>query len=152
MTSVCDQDGCGPVLLHSSDRARTFEVRSEDERLQHVSFASSEHGWGRLETGDIVDGSLDQRLGTSDDGGRTWRLLETRCDGPDARVDGFWPVDDRLGWIACSAGGLRSRVDGLYRTRDGGETWELASPVDVLATGPDGFYDAMAFRTPRRGS
>jgi photosystem II stability/assembly factor-like uncharacterized protein len=78
------------------------------------------------------------------DGGATWQRCATPpgADQLDFRGVWAWNADDAI--VMSSGPGSSSR---LFATHDGGATWRL-----LLVNGdPDGFYDALAFRTREDG-
>jgi photosystem II stability/assembly factor-like uncharacterized protein len=81
--------------------------------------------------------------GRSDDGGVTWQMrVVPGAEELDFRdVDAF---DATMAYLMSAGPGEASRI---FKTTDGGETWELQH----TNTAPDGFFDGMAFWTPERG-
>jgi photosystem II stability/assembly factor-like uncharacterized protein len=128
----------------------TETFRNDDPNAFYdcMTFFDSRRG---LALSDPVDGKF-RILGTGD-GGRTWRVLPTG-GMPDALPGEFAFAasgtcivsaghDDA--WFATGGGGV-SRV---FRSRDGGRTWQVAStPVPSGATA--GIY-SLAFRDSRHG-
>ena len=88
-------------------------------------FVDATHGWINLSIG---AGGAGVRVGgviTTPDGGVTWQQsgIEPYPKSP----NGVWFVDAENGW-ATSASILKRGVDELYRTTDGGRTWQLLAP------------------------
>lgn len=88
-------------------------------------FVDTTHGWIDLTIG---AGGAGVRVGgviTTSDGGVTWQQsgIEPYPKSP----NGVWFVDSQNGW-ATSASLLKRGSDELYRTSDGGKTWQLLAP------------------------
>ncbi len=93
--------------------------------LQGPRFVDATHGWMVLGIG---AGGAGQRVGgviTTADGGATWQQSGVEPFPKDPR--GVWFVDVRHGW-ATSGSLVKRGPDELYRTNDGGRTWERQLP------------------------
>jgi photosystem II stability/assembly factor-like uncharacterized protein len=97
--------------------------------LQSVAFAPSEPGrvyggFGAapcIAHGERCDVPVLFSLLTSDDGGRSWTRREgTPVDTLTVTAIVVHPTDANMAWAAAAGGGI-------FRTSDGGETWEPAS-------------------------
>jgi photosystem II stability/assembly factor-like uncharacterized protein len=103
-----------------------------------------------LALSDPVDGRF--RIIATSDGGNSWHVVQT--DMPEALPGEFAfaasgqclvSTGGRRAWFA-TGGGAEARV---FRTEDGGETWEVsATPI---RSGPTAGIFALAFRDPRHG-
>jgi len=108
-----------------------------------LQFLDSEHGWflWKIPTGTQL--SVGMMLSTKD-GGRTWTELPRP---PSAH--GFSFCTPRDGWMVGSPDG-----DELWRTRDGGETWEQKTtvPPDNCKQCRPIFNGAPRFQNPVEGA
>jgi photosystem II stability/assembly factor-like uncharacterized protein len=110
-----------------------------DKWAGQVVFADAQHGWIYINAGSLHS-FLSLMLATSD-GGRTWKQLRhaPAMVGPQAVM-----VTPSEGWLFGSAESLSQdgSIEGLYVTRDGGESWQLvynmedgfAAPKDIART------------------
>ncbi len=110
-----------------------------DKWAGQVVFADAQHGWIYINAGSLHS-FLSLMLATSD-GGRTWKQLRhaPAMVGPQAVM-----VTPSEGWLFGSAESLSQdgSIEGLYVTRDGGESWQLAynmedgfaAPKDIAKT------------------
>jgi photosystem II stability/assembly factor-like uncharacterized protein len=116
-------------LLVTRDRGRTWStVRTRP--ADGVSFATEEEGWATRGF------ELTWRLEATDDGGRTWRHVASRCEGHAERAILSRPTAEH-GWIIClgrSATGFESKR--VFETTDGGHTWQLRAAVDPFTHRP----------------
>ena len=88
-------------------------------------FVDRMHGWITLSIG---AGGAGVRVGgviTTADGGVTW--LQSGIEPYPKSPNGVWFVDAQNGW-ATSGSPLKRGADELYRTSDGGKTWQLLWP------------------------
>ena len=103
-------------------------------RLRGVSAVNERVVWASGAGGTIV---------RSADGGRTWRRLTIpgteKLDFRD--IDA---IDERTAYVLSIGPGEASRI---YKTRDGGASWEL----QFQNREPKAFYDAMTFWSPKDG-
>jgi photosystem II stability/assembly factor-like uncharacterized protein len=88
-------------------------------------FVDTTHGWIELSIG---AGGAGVRVGgviTTADGGVTWQQsgIEPYPKSP----NGVWFVDAQHGW-ATSGSMVKRGTDELYRTTDGGRSWQLLGP------------------------
>jgi len=93
--------------------------------LDGPHFVDTTHGWIALSIG---AGGAGVRVGgviTTADGGVTWQQsgIEPYPKSP----NGVWFVDAQNGW-ATSGSMVKRGTDELYRTADGGKTWQLLRP------------------------
>lgn len=128
-----------PVLAPTAEPAAApkpawqRQANSSEAELRGLSVLSDKVAWASGAKGTV--------LRTID--GENWTALAV----PDAQAYDFRDIEafDANTAIVMGAGpGAASR---MYRTRDGGATWQLL----VVNKEPDGFWDAMAFWDARNG-
>ena len=113
-------------LIESTDKGESWQpISLLGEADFHVLRFSSDRVYG-------YDASND-RLLVSSDRGRNWSELDKPGPIVDLAVD---PADDRR-IIVASAGGLE---EGLFESRDGGESWDHVSQAVGLLAWPDQLY------------
>jgi photosystem II stability/assembly factor-like uncharacterized protein len=114
------------VIIHTSDGGLTWAAQGVDVALQHnlvsVSFVDDRNGWALTERGGTI-------LSTRD-GGENWS--RDFLSSTSVRGGGFF-LDGQRGWIAFTAGGV-------FRTVDGGETWQLGPSVNGVTLGQTNIY------------
>ncbi len=118
----------------------------------NLSFVDNTHGW--LLLGEMSSSAWSRgALFVTADGGKTWSALPNPPIGGTIQF-----LSTSTGWVVGGALG-----DELYRTQDGGRTWERKIPLlpeqvrpytvpdarGAYVTHP--FYDAFGFQTPRKG-
>lgn len=106
-------------------RLSSFDPSSRKQRLQ---FVNSKVGW----LSDVVADR--SRLQRSEDGGKTWSVLNVPFDG--IRESTFF--DGNRGYVAAS--------EGLYSTLDGGRSWKSILPVTR-----SGWINRISFISPEVG-
>ena len=113
-------------LIESTDSGESWQpISLSGEADFHVLRFAGERVYG-------YDASND-RLLVSGDRGRTWRELEKPGPLVDLAVD----PDDARRIVVASAGGLE---EGLFESRDGGETWKRVNEAVGLLAWPDRLY------------
>jgi len=119
----------GKRLLVTGDGGKTWSDTAQSS-LQ-VDFIDEQHGW-------LTDG---RSLLQTADGGQGWQPIQNPCDTPGFSRFGFAislisPTD---GWAACGGQPATAmQAKEVYRTRDGGATWEL-----IASTGSPGSADPV---------
>lgn len=70
------------------------------------------------------------------DGGRTWRRRRDPCQRSDVAFNAFADLATRrLWWVACiGQGGAGNEDKAIYRTENGGKTWEEGAATVFIAT------------------
>lgn len=113
-------------LIESTDEGESWEsISLLGEADFHVLRFAGQRVYGYDATND--------RLLVSSDRGRSWNELQKPGPLVDLAVD---PADDRRILVA-SSGGLE---EGLFESRDGGETWKRVSEAVGLLAWPDRLY------------
>lgn len=105
---------------------RTFATEAYRGKRDSVSFVDAEHGWYGTGAGDLF---------ATQDGGATWQKIASR-PGTFVRAVGF--VDRQNGFIGNIGTDYYPGVTDetpLYRTRDGGVTWEAVDTGDATIKG-----------------
>jgi photosystem II stability/assembly factor-like uncharacterized protein len=116
-------------LLRSKDGGRTWQ--NENRLAKQVDFVSPTHGF-TLEGGALF---------ATKDGGQTWTQTGTSpCGSAGERWSrAFSFISPQDGWIACaSQGGTGMQAKSVYRTRDGGASWDLTANAPFPANATDG--------------
>lgn len=102
-------------VLRTRDAGDSW-ARVSPRPVERLSFATPSHGWA-------VEGS---RIVSTRDGGRTWRSLRGPC--PRETYVQVALASRTRGWVVCSfQPGAGQQPKEVWRTRDGGATWELAN-------------------------
>ncbi len=117
----CWVAGYEGVILHSADGGKTWTDLTNDSLpgIENIRFLDKTTGW--------AVGSHDADMGIvmhTKDGGNTWEL-DTLSD--DGYFVGMSFIDDSTGWIGGSGVNYGDNP-GIYRTTDGGATWDSISP------------------------
>jgi photosystem II stability/assembly factor-like uncharacterized protein len=105
---------------------RTFATEAYRGKRDSVSFVDAEHGWYGTGAGELF---------ATKDGGATWQKIASR-PGTFVRAVGF--VDRQYGFIGNIGTDYYPGVTDetpLYRTRDGGVTWEAVDTGDATIKG-----------------
>jgi hypothetical protein len=102
----------GPEGMWRASSLTALPLGEWDIHSAYFDFINSNTGWLALKLATGTNFSLGELFRT-DDGGRTWTLLNVPIGGP-VRF-----IDDQLGWVSGGPGG-----GDLYETLDGGRSWE----------------------------
>ncbi|HPL30622.1 MAG TPA: hypothetical protein PLG21_21470, partial [Anaerolineae bacterium] len=132
----------GAAILATSDGGATWQPQAEAlGRVKAMAFASTQVGWVETEAGYLVTA----------DGGRSWQRAASKpadaaprlpppelvaagqgergypfCGGQAPFAGAYFALDGRTAWAFCtSSGGDHYTWRHLYRTGDGGQSWEL---------------------------
>ena len=125
-----------PALESASAKGPVLEPQHSEttQRLQAVSPVNANVVWAS---------GLGGTFALTTNGGKRWRARVV----PGAELLQFRDVHGvsaRIAYLLAAGVGSDSRI---YKTVDGGETWEL----QFMAEHPAAFYDCFDFWTPRRG-
>ncbi len=105
-----------------------------------------------VEKGGPQDAFTAKVMLSTNDSGATWRMIKLPPGGKGVGYGRFVEfINPMHGWfVVYGHPGAGAGYTGLYRTRDGGESWEIA--LDTLGT-PSGSYRArdLAFGDPTTG-
>jgi photosystem II stability/assembly factor-like uncharacterized protein len=136
----------GATIRSSDDLGETWEEQPGSPAYDSDRGFKMNRIWTieRTASGSLFAGVDEAGIFRSDDGGRTWAELRALTDHP---TRAQWspgngglclhtivhdPADERRMWVAISA-------VGVFRTDDGGETWELKTRgIPPVPTGGDG--------------
>jgi photosystem II stability/assembly factor-like uncharacterized protein len=137
------------ALYRSNDRGQTWEYRTLPVGQQgvwgEISFVDGQHGWysesGSPET---QCNGQDTAIWNTIDGGATWQRLATTGIGHAQCKTSLSFVDTEHGFLAA---GDENRQPSIYRTSDGGRTWEGSTLPD-----PSGFVTQAGGFTLQAGS
>lgn len=118
------------TVLHTTDGGSSWvrNVTPNSNLLRAVDFVDTLHGW--------VVGSQNTLWATSD-GGSSWSVQTTGMDYNLFAVD-F--VDVNHGWIAGEQNVNKNPNGRVWRTRNGGQTWEEAGYFHAVDQGGHGKY------------
>jgi photosystem II stability/assembly factor-like uncharacterized protein len=137
---LCDVGPKGGFVLKTTDAGgswSTFELPARTGHPCEIFFATDKAGWvrfGRLNT---------QELFTTVDGGNRWQRLQSIPEGFGIRSM-FWQTE-AIGFIVGQfhkgdIGGIIHDRPGLFRTVDGGQTWD-----EIRFEGEAAFFDKIRF-------
>ena len=115
--------------------------------LQHLQMVDVSNGFAQVEHRD-----QGQRLMRTEDGGNTWMDI-TPPDGPDADLS-YYFYDSTHGWVSyrATSGGFSSETYTIWRTIDGGVTWDRSAPMDLSDIDAEGVYPGtFSFLSPQVG-
>lgn len=120
------EDAAPVAAAPAAGEWRTFATEAYRGKRDSVSFVDAEHGWYGTGAGDLF---------ATKDGGVTWQKTASR-PGTFVRAVGF--VDRQNGFIGNIGTdyypGVTDEIP-LYRTRDGGVTWEAVDTGDATIKG-----------------
>ena len=127
-------------LMETEDGGQTWNEVTISEPPHDVSGSAIPQGIDFVNDRDGFS-FLGPALGTislsrTEDGGRTWKPMQTPC--PDSKVPSapFDFISLATGWYLCVRElGKTIRSTELYRTLDGGDTWDRMSDLTSLITG-----------------
>ncbi|MBN2554949.1 MAG: hypothetical protein JXA97_03330 [Anaerolineales bacterium] len=115
--------------------------------LQHLQMVSVTNGFAQVEH--IDQG---QRLLRTEDGGNSWMDI-TPPDGPDADLS-YYFYDSSHGWVSyrATSDGFSSETYTIWRTTDGGSTWQRSAAMDLSDIDAEGvFPGSFVFLSPQVG-
>lgn len=125
-TPLAAQEAAPPAAAQAAGEWRTFATEAYRGKRDSVSFVDADHGWYGTGAGDLF---------ATKDGGATWQKIASR-PGTFVRAVGF--VDRQNGFIGNIGTNYYPGVTDetpLYRTRDGGVTWEAVDTGDATIKG-----------------
>lgn len=143
---------CARSLLRTDDGGHAWRSVDEGEvsrvsgrSLAAPSFADPQHGWSLPP--DPPEPEEPAGLLASADGGKTWRPVPAPCESKWHEPAGVSFPAPRTGWLVCAGQpGAGQQMKALYRTDDGGRTWELVRDLSGA-----GYVDGVFFRPEGRG-
>jgi photosystem II stability/assembly factor-like uncharacterized protein len=150
------------TVFHTADGGRTWHsILLPVFLVAQITFADSQHGWilANLDTG---GGQQAADIFRSTDGGQTWSKVSSAADRPgalplDGQKFGLTFRDATTGWVVQGDPlGPVPRLHGLFRTQDGGSTWQPAPTLPwpaALVRDPslDEFGQLPTFFSPQVG-
>jgi photosystem II stability/assembly factor-like uncharacterized protein len=125
-TSLAAEDIAQAVVPAAAGEWRTFPTEAYRGKRDSVSFVDDTHGWYGTGAGDLF---------RTTDGGASWQKIASR-PGTFVRAVGF--VDRQNGFIGNIGTDYYPGVTDetpLYRTRDGGVTWEAVDTGEATIKG-----------------
>lgn len=118
----------------------------------YITFLDAQHGWLLGETGPAM-GSNDKYIYKTVDGGDNWILVNAGYDNDSKQEmvslprhgypNGFTFINSTTGWVTYD-GRLASAIP-LYRTDDGGATWNLQEVEEPIEYAPENEYYSTAY-------
>jgi photosystem II stability/assembly factor-like uncharacterized protein len=129
------EDGPGAslsMLSHTADGGQTWRsITLPVFPVAQITFADPEHGWilANLDTGGGQQGA---DIFRTTDGGQTWAKVSSAADRPgalplDGQKFGLTFRNATTGWVGQGDSLDKApRLHGLFRTQDGGATWQPA--------------------------
>jgi photosystem II stability/assembly factor-like uncharacterized protein len=132
----------GDAVLSSSDGGRTWRSRRVDPHfsLGAIEFADPQHGWVLGEDDARAanpDGNPPAVIVRTSDGGRSWQVQRFGVTDPNTKriLFALAFANSTVGWVLGyddnGTDGPQPRV--LLRTADGGASWQVQDPLNVLA-------------------
>jgi photosystem II stability/assembly factor-like uncharacterized protein len=124
--AVAEETAPGPAVASTAGEWRTLATEAYRGKRDSVSFVDDTHGWYGTGAGDLF---------ATKDGGATWEKVASR-PGTFVRAVGF--VDRDNGFIGNIGTDYYPGVTDttpLYRTRDGGKTWEAVDTGEATIKG-----------------
>lgn len=101
-----------------------------------VQFVDQRHGWITILGGLRAGGIYEFALRSTADGGQSWRDVALPCSPPPGLGTYFSFVTHDTGFALCAGQpGAGAQAKWLYRTLDGGQTWQLIESVGVPGGG-----------------
>ncbi len=132
------------VVWQSTDKGKSWaqkEVRPLQGNLRAWFFLNDHTGW--LATIDLQDGKPINGIYRTDDGGASWQAQ--KLPEGEITIESIHFINEKEGWAVGNERVLRTGMDSYgraiaFRTRNGGETWEVAttSPAEI-------FYEKVYF-------
>ncbi|HYF92168.1 MAG TPA: hypothetical protein VD969_07965 [Symbiobacteriaceae bacterium] len=130
-------------LLRSTDGGRTWQATASGYAVP--TFAGASVGWALTAT-EGNRWNIEGPIYATQDGGATWKPLVSPCTGNTAGTAAIHLVSETEGWAGCvgqPGAGQQKKV--LFRTTDGGVTWQEAT-LDF-----GGYLNGIFFRPGGRG-
>ena len=113
------------TIIHTTDGGYTWteQTSSTGSYLWDITFVSDQKGWASGEEGTLI---------STEDGGNTWGGQDTGRETP---ITAIQFIDDTTGWALASGQGRFDTGQYLYRTTDGGYTWQSSDEIQLTVNG-----------------
>lgn len=143
---------CGPAADPATEVVAQPEVRMVPKPVEFEARGQTSKTESRLQAVSAVDSrvvwasGLDGSYTLTRDGGETWQASQG-IGNADSRTLQFRDIhafDQQTAYLLSAGDGELSRI---YKTRDGGASWEL----QFINLEPEGFLDCFDFWSPERG-